>query len=85
MYDSLLEAHRRNRFLDLERATSDVSIQGDFEGSVTGTWVRLNENGTGAVRYKQKIYTAKVLGLMSIPAGSKVELSHANGVYYATF
>jgi len=85
MYDDLLEAHRRNRFLDLEQMVTDVEIKGDFEGSVTGTWVKFNTDGTGSVNYKDKIYKVRILGFVSIPEGAKVELSHANGIYYANF
>lgn len=85
LFDILVEQHQANRILDLENASSPVNVKGDFEGSVTGTWVRLDPDGTGIVSYRQKQYKSVVLGLVSLPAGTKVELSHADGVYYSSF
>ena len=62
-----------------------VSIEGDFEGSVTGYWVRLDASGAGIVSYNRKEYTTKPIGFTSLPKGVEVELSHATGVYYSKF
>ena len=86
---SLIEQLQRisnaERVVELERRASDVTIRGDFEGSVTGTWSRLGANGEGVVRYNNKEYITKPLGFISIPAGFEVELSYANGVYYSKY
>ena len=73
------------RTLEIERRAKGVVIEGDFEGNVTGYWVRLDENAAGIVSYNQKEYKTKALGFTSLPAGTEVELSHANGVYYSKF
>ena len=67
------------------REETDTLIPGDFEGSVTGTWVRFAENGGGIVKYNNKKYMTKPIGFASIPPGTEVELSHANGVYFSKF
>lgn len=74
-----------NRLVDLEFRASDVTIKGDFEGSVTGYWVRLGLRGEGVVRYNSKEYVTQPIGFVSAPAGTEVELSYANGVYYSKF
>lgn len=83
--DSLLQVSTSNRIVELEIRSSDVTIAGDFVGSVTGFWVRLGENGEGIVRYNNKKYVTSPIGFISIPGGSEVELSYANGVYYSKF
>ena len=73
-----------NRALDVERADLKNPITGDFEGSVAGTWVRLDdETGAGIVRYNDKEYVTVRIGFTSIPEGTGVELSFGNGVYYS--
>lgn len=83
--DTLLEISTINRFADLERRASDVTITGDFTGSVTGKWVKLGLRGEGVVSYNNKQYATKPIGFTSIPAGTEVELSFANGIYYSKF
>ena len=83
--DDLIAISDSERFADLERRDSGVSIKGDFEGSVTGHWVRLGQNGEGVVSYNNKEYKTKPIGFTSIPKGTEVELSHANGMYYSKF
>ena len=85
LLNSLLEISVANRLVDLERLERGVVIKGDFEGSVTGHWVKLAESGAGIVTYNKKQYTTKPLGFASLPAGAEVELSHANGIYYSKF
>ena len=74
-----------NRLVELEFRASDVTIKGDFEGSVTGYWVRLGNRGEGVVSYNSKEYITQPIGFVSAPAGTEVELSYANGVYYSKF
>ncbi len=81
----LIQKSNVERLLKLERLEKGVIIEGDFEGSVTGHWVRLDKNGAGIVNYRNKQYTTKPIGFTSLPAGSEVELSHANGIYYSKF
>ena len=81
----LIDFSNSNRIVRLEKLESGMQIEGDFEGSVTGTWVKLDESGAGIVSYKKKKYTTKPIGFTSLPSGSEVELSHANGIYYSKF
>ena len=80
-----IESSLVNRLVDLERRASVVTIKGDFEGSVTGFWVRLGTNGEGIVKYNSKDYVTQPIGFVSAPVGTEVELSFANGVYYSKF
>jgi len=85
LLNELKDISLANRLLQLERLERNLIIEGDFEGSVTGYWVRLNQDGSGVVSYAKKEYITKPIGFTSLPAGSEVELSHANGVYYSKF
>ena len=79
----LLALSDLNRLEDVERRENSRFITGDFEGSVAGSWVRLDETGAGIVSYNNKEYVSKRVGFTSIPAGTAVELSFGNGVYYS--
>ena len=79
---NLLELVNRNRLDRIEAGGVD-GVRGDFSGSVTGSWVRLEEDGTGVVRYNSKLYKTKRLGFTSIPSGTTVQLSFAGGIYYS--
>lgn len=72
------------RYVALSRRMSQ-SISGDFEGSVTASWKGLDGNGGGIVEYDNKEYVTDPIGFTSLPRGARVELSHANGVYYSKF
>jgi hypothetical protein len=81
----LIQQHEANRLVDVEARSDRKTIKGDFEGSVTGIWVRFDETGGGAVSYQNKEYLTKIIGSKSIPPGTEVQLTHANGVYYSDF
>lgn len=83
--DTLIQKSNVERLLKLERLEKGVIIEGDFDGSVTGHWVKLAENGAGLVNYNNKQYLTKPIGFTSLPSGAEVELSHANGIYYSKF
>ena len=83
--NTLVQLSVSERLVELERRSSDVTIAGDFVGSVTGFWIKLGENGEGLVKYNNKQYVTNPIGFISIPGGSEVELSYANGVYYSKF
>tara|TARA_Y100001973_G_scaffold100250_1_gene160959 strand:- start:188 stop:445 length:258 start_codon:yes stop_codon:yes gene_type:complete len=85
MLEILKNISLANRLVDLEFRASDTTIKGDFVGSVTGSWVRLGSRGEGIVSYNNKQYPTKPIGFVSLPAGTEVELSYANGVYYSKF
>lgn len=85
MLQSLIELSQANRFIELERRQKNVLIEGDFEGSVTGYWVKLGGMGEGIVSYNNKHYVTKPIGFISVPAGAEVELSFANGIYYSKY
>ena len=78
----LITLVNQERIDRIERALSGSS-GGDFEGSVTGSWVGLDDSGAGLVRYNSKLYKTKRLGFTSIPAGTAVQLSFAAGIYYS--
>ncbi len=83
LIDSITAVSNANRVTDLQRLDRKDIIQGDFEGSVTGRWVRLAENGAGTVAYNGKEYVTKPIGFTSIESGHAVELSYAQGIYYS--
>lgn len=83
LLDDLLQASTANRLVDLERLGSSQLIEGDFEGSVTGRWVKIDASGAGIVEYNSKKYTTEPIGFTSLPAGTAVEMSFAKGVYYS--
>ena len=85
LLNSLLQRSMADRIVQLERIEKGGNIEGEFEGNVTGIWVKFAENGTGIVSYNKKEYATKPIGFTSLPAGAVVELSHANGVYYSKF
>ena len=79
------EQHDAARMIALEERARDEVVVGDFEGSVTGYWVRLGPRGEGIVRYRSKEYVTKPIGFVSLPRGTEVELSFAHGTYYSKF
>jgi hypothetical protein len=81
----VLENQAANRIADLESRDSGELVKGDFDGGVTGYWVRLDEDGAGVVSYNSKQYITKPLGFTSISSGKPVLLSHANGVYFSSW
>lgn len=83
LLDSVLTTSQVNRMAELDRLSRKEIIRGDFEGSVTGSWVKLAENGAGIVTYNSKEYVTKPIGFTSIEKGHAVELSYARGVYYS--
>ena len=86
LLNDLLQVSNTNRVLDVERLEeTGGQVQVDFEGSVTGVWVKFDESAAGIVSYRQKHYVTKPIGFTSLRAGTEVELSHANGVYYSKF
>lgn len=78
---NLFEAERQ---VFLERP-SNVNEVGDIVGSAKATWVRLNDDGLGVVKYRNKRYKTIPLGARSIPRGTTVELSFAKGVYFSSW
>ena len=85
LLNSLIQVSNAQRIAELEMRDEGYSIKGDFDGSVVGYWVRLEQNGGGTVSYNNKHYLTKPIGFTSLPAGAEVELSHANGVYFSKF
>ena len=85
LLSKVMEASKSNRVLQLEREMEGSYIRGDFEGSVTATWVKVGDVGEGIVSYRNKQYVTKPIGFVSLPRGTRVELSHSNGIYYSSF
>lgn len=85
LLNKLLQTSTAERFVQLERRENEDVIPGDFQGNVTGYWVKLDTNGGGVVSYNKKNYVTKPIGFTSLPAGTEVELSYASGVYYSKF
>lgn len=83
IYASMNQEFGARRILELERREKGFYIEGDFEGTVTGTWKKKSEDGTGTVIFNDKEYDAVPLGFTSIPEGLPVEMSYASGIYYA--
>jgi len=83
--NDLIQVSNAERLAALEAKDTETIIPGDFEGSVTGVWVKFTDNGGGLVKYNNKEYMSKPIGIPSIPPGTEVELSHANGVYFSKF
>lgn len=78
---SLFEAER----LVKQEQPKNPNEKGDFEGSVVGTWQRLNSKGLGVVVYGNKEYKTIPLGTRSITRGTKVQLNFTEGVYYSNW
>lgn len=85
MLDKLTQLSNSNRIFDLEKRSEGNVLKGDFEGSVTAYWVKLGSKGEGIVSYNNKQYVTNSIGFVSIPKGTEVELSYANGMYYTSF
>jgi hypothetical protein len=83
--NSLINISNANRVVDLDRRQNEPIIRGDFKGSVVGSWVKLDDNGSGVVMYNKKQYTTRPVGFTSITAGTPVILTHADGVYFSTW
>lgn len=83
LLESLKELSAAARFVELERRAENSLISGDFEGSVTGYWLGIGSMGEGLVRYKDKTYSTKRIGITSVPRNTEVELSYAKGIYYS--
>lgn len=82
---SLKERSDADRMIDLEERETGAGLKGDFEGSVTGQWERIDNTGAGIVKYKGKSYVTQPIGFVSVPAGTKVELTFADGIYYSKY
>lgn len=79
----IIEMQQASRVYEMERLLESEGPKGDFEGSVTGYWVRLQEDGTGLVSYRGKEYATKMLGSTSLKPGAEVELTYAKSIYYS--
>ncbi len=79
------EENLKSRIIELERRLEGAKPSGDFTGSVTGYWKQLSPLGVGLVEHKGKVYKTRPIGFMSLPKGTEVELTFANGVYYSKF
>jgi hypothetical protein len=85
LVNELKEISATDRIIDLERRQDGFEIKGDFEGNVTASWVKLDPSGAGIVVYKSKQYYTKTIGFTSLPKGTLVELSFANGTYISKY
>jgi hypothetical protein len=83
LVDVVRDVHAANRLAAVEDRSKKIIIKGDFEGTVTGSWVEIAQNGAGIVSYNNKQYVTKPLGFTSIPAGHAVQLTYAKGIYYS--
>ena len=85
IFTSVSETAKAERVIALETRADGLQIKGDFDGSVTGVWQRLDQSGVGVVKYKGKDYKAKPIGFLSVAKGTAVELTYGNGIYFAKF
>lgn len=84
--DQIKQINVANRINELERRQKVAKgPEGDFEGTVTGYWVKLDQNAGGVVEYNGKKYVTKPLGWTSIKRGTPVKLTSAGGVYYSNW
>jgi len=84
-WQNLASKQTANRLNELNDRQSGETIRGDFTGTVEAFWVARYQDGSGRVKYNGKIYVASPVGFVSLPKGSLVELTFANGVYFANF
>ena len=89
-YNSLLtlvtETASAQRILQLEdREKYAGQPKGDWEGTSTGIWQRINADGTGEVLVNGTPYTVVTKSETSIPKGTNVQVSFSNGQYIATW
>lgn len=85
LIQQLKEVSTAERLADVERRESGSQVKGDFEGSVTGHWVTLAESGAGIVKFNNKEYVTETIGFVSLPKGTAVELSFADGTYFSKY
>ena len=85
LINSLKEISTAERIADVERRDKGYLIEGDFDGSVTGYWVRLDESGAGIVTFNNKEYVTETIGFVSVPKGTAIELSFADGTYFSKY
>ena len=84
--DQIKELNVVNRVNELERRVRVArGPEGDFDGTVTGYWVKLDQNSGGVVEYNGKRYVTKPLGWTAIRPGTPVRLSSASGIYYSNW
>lgn len=87
LQNSLIEYEIR-RGEEIERRSDGAPIPGGGavgNASVRATWVRLDNSGAGIVSYQGKEYVVVPRGAASIPQGTTVMLSYADGLYFADF
>ena len=85
LINELKDISNAERVADVERRDKGYLVEGDFEGSVTGHWVRLDESGAGVVTFNNKQYATETIGFVSLPKGTAVELSFADGTYFSKY
>ncbi len=73
-----LDISMANRIAD----AGESGPKGDFEGTVVGTWKRLDRTGAGVVEYKSKEYLTRATLCPSIFAVAPVEITYSNGTYF---
>lgn len=83
LIQATMESSATARVIELEKRLEGSTPPGDFEGSVTGYWEKLDGDGVGIVSYKGRMYKTKLIGFMSLTKGTEVELTYAKGVYYS--
>jgi len=84
--DSLKTMNVANRLAELERRIEVAKGPiPDFQGTVTGFWVKIDSNYGGVVEYNGKQYVTKMLGWTSIKPGTPVALTGASGIYYSSW
>lgn len=83
--DDIARIARAQRLVAQEAELEGTVYSADFEGTVTGAWVGISEQGAGLVQYKGKTYTTVRLGRTSLFAGSRVQLSYIDGTYYSNW
>ena len=73
------------RILDLERLSKNDPVPGDFEGTVTGSYLRKNDDGTVTVMYNSQEYVARPQSKYMAVKDDVVTLTFRAGIYLASW
>jgi hypothetical protein len=73
------------RMVELERRANKETIQGLISGTVIAQWKELNEDGSGRVLYEDREFVVNPSGFISLPKGTKVQMTYGEGVYHVTY
>ena len=85
IFEKTLSASATQRILEIEDRDSNDLVKNDWVGTRRGTWVKLNQDGTGTVSVEGRNYTCLVRAARSIRAGTFVDVYSSEGQYIASW